>query len=137
MKKLSAFVLSALAALLIFAFAGCGDKEPYPADENTVVITAEYEGYDFTGKTLLDYMTFLKSEGRLTFKTSGTMVTEMNGKAQTAKKYWMLYSDDGDYTDRAWGELEYNSKIYCSVSVGAGELPVKRGCTYIWAYRGF
>ena len=49
--------------------------------------------------------------------------------------YWMLYTDDSENSNTAWGQIEYDGKIYGSAALGAGELVIKDGLTYIWYYQ--
>ena len=49
----------------------------------------------------------------------------------------MLYTDDSENSNTAWGQIEYDGKIYGSAALGAGELVIKDGLTYIWYYQAF
>lgn len=130
MKKFLAFAISLIAIVACAFLVACGKVEP-------VVITATNESYDFNGKTLIDYMTYLQDEGDLTFEIKDGMVTSINGKSNTAKSYWMLYTDDAENANEAWGTFEHEGKTYGSAVAGVSELKIKENCVYIWTYQTF
>lgn len=136
MKKFLTALTTFIAILACCLFAACGDKEPITADENTVIITAVSSSFDFENKTLKEYMDFLQGDN-FTYSIENGMVTTINGKSNTTNSYWMLYTDDSENANNAWGTFEYESVIYGSAILGAEALPVKEGCTYIWAYQTF
>lgn len=136
MKKFLTFAISLIAIVACF-FIGACDKSPIQADENTVIITASDESFDFEGKKLIDYMNRLQDKGELTFEVSDGMVTTVNGKSQANNSYWMIYTNDADNSNEAWGTFEHEGKIYGSATLGVEELPLKEGCIYVLAYQSF
>ncbi len=135
-KKLLSLVslISAVLALFaLFALAGC-KKSPVTADENTVVIRVSAE---HGGKTLLAVMEELGRQGALVFTAEDGMITNINGTGQTASSYWMLYTSDKENANEQWGTFEYEGEVLGSAVLGAGELVVKEGCLYIWAFESF
>ena len=137
MKKKVVSLVSLISAVLalfsLVALAGCF-KSPVTADENTVVIQASAE---HNGKTLLAVMEELQAAGELSFTVSDGMVVELNGTKQTASSYWMLYTSDEESANEQWGTFEYEGEVLGSAVSGAGELIVKEGCLYIWAFENF
>ena len=67
----------------------------------------------------------------------GRMIVELNGTEQTASSYWMLYTSDKENANEQWGTFEYEGEVLGSAVSGAGELTVKEGCLYIWAFESF
>ncbi len=137
MKKkvvsLVSLVSAVLALFSLVALAGC-KKSPVTADENTVVIRATAEQ---DGMTLLAVMEELQAAGELSFTVSDGMIVELNGTKQTASSYWMLYTSDEESANEQWGTFEYEGEVLGSAVSGAGELIVKEGCLYIWAFENF
>ena len=137
MKKKVVSLVSLISAVLalfsLVALAGC-NKSPVTADENTVVIQASAE---HGGKTLLSVMEELQEAGELSFTVSDGMVVELNGTKQTPSSYWMLYTSDEESANEQWGTFEYEGEVLGSAVSGAGELIVKEGCLYIWAFENF
>ena len=136
MKKTIKLLTILLTLILAFTFVGC-KKNPVTVDENSVIITADFSDYDLEGKTLLEFMEILKSEGKLDFTISDGMVNSINGVANSANSYWMFYTDDTENSNEAWGTAEYNGKTYFSASLGVSDLPLKDGATYIIIYQTF
>lgn len=132
MKKCLTFLASVLAVISCCFAAACTGETIKP-----VVITASDYSFEYEGKTLKDYMEYLQDGGELTFTVSGGMVTSINGKSNTTKSYWLLYTDDAENSEEAWGTFEYEGEIYASATLGAEALTVKQGHTYIWAYQTF
>ena len=127
-----------LAVVALFCMVACGGKGKVAcavADktETRVVITVS-EATD--GATVLDCMEFLQEEGEIFYKISGTMVTEINGKANTAdfSGCWMLYTSDAEMSNAEWGTVEYDGKTFGSAILGADALTVTVGEIYIWEY---
>ncbi|MDE7076952.1 MAG: DUF4430 domain-containing protein, partial [Clostridia bacterium] len=115
MKKFFALIASFIAVFACcFAVACKNGKEPVKADENTVVITATDSSFDFNGQTLKVYMDHLQEKEKLTYSISNGMVTAINGKSNTTNSYWMLYTNDTENSNDAWGTLEYEENIYGS-----------------------
>lgn len=136
MKKTIKLLTILLTLILAFNFIGC-KKNPVTVDENSVIITANFSDYDLEGKTLLEFMERLKDEEKLDFEMEDGMVTSINGIDNTLSLFWLVYTDDEENSNEAWGSAEYNGKTYFSASLGVEDLPLKDGATYIWIYKGF
>ena len=136
MKKFLSVFLALLTIASVSVFCSCKQKE-----ENVLplVLTVGKEE-DVEGKTLKEYM----EEKNVEFSISNGLVTEIYEVKNTASSYWMLYTDDRLNANEAWGVYELKSKKnidgeykYLSASLGAEELIVKQGYTYIWVYQSF
>ncbi len=134
MKKFFGIFTAALAMFALVVCAGCAPKGQVTEGENTVVIEASAED---DGKTLLAVMEGLQEAGELTFTISDGMVTSINGTSQTTSSYWMLYTSDAENANEQWGTFEYEGETLGSAIYGAGELTVKEGCIYLWAFESF
>lgn len=143
MKK---FLICTLMLMSIFVtatlFSACGTTEPLVIKESDtyIVITVSSEQMELTEETtLVEYMTSLKESGELEFEIKSGMVSSVNGISNPAdySSCWMLYTDDEDNSNVAWGTIEYNEKIYGSAILGAETLKVKDSCVYIWVYQTF
>ena len=133
MKKFLVFAISFIAITLCAFAAACKSENVEP-----VIFKADSESFDYNNKTLLDYMTYLQDEGEFTFVMgSDGMMKSINGKENTLKSYWMLYTDDAENANEAWGTYEHEGVIYGSAIAGAGEQKLTRNCTYIWVYTTF
>jgi hypothetical protein len=133
MKKLLTLLLVTLTALMMFT--ACGkNKDPLVISETDefVVIKCQTEKEDLT---LASYMDGLDD----IFLIENGMVVSINGIKNAAdwSYCWMLYTDDEEMSNTAWGEIEYKDKVYGSAVLGAESLVVKNGKTYIWVYQGF
>lgn len=104
----------------------CKEKDAKP-----VVITVEEPVA--TGTTLVEYMDL---QG-IDYKISNGMVTELDGTKNSTKSFWMLYTTDETNANTAWGTYEYNGATLGSAVLGAGELLVAQGETYVWVYQTF
>ena len=104
-------------------------------DTMVVVQVNETEGF----ATLLDAMTYLKDEGKLTFELSGGMVSSIEGKTNPAdwSACWMLYTSDKEMSNIEWGTVVYDGNTYGSAILGAESLQVSAGEYYIWSYDTF
>ena len=135
MTKKAVSLVSLTSAVLVlvavFALAGC-KKSPVTADDVVIQATAEHDG-----KTLLSVMEELQEAGELSFAVSDGMIVELNGTKQTASSSWMLYTSDEENANKQWGNFEYEGEALGSAVSGAGELAVKEGCLYIWAFESF
>ncbi len=131
MKKLSKILALILSVVCLLSFTACG-KEP-----ERVVITATSSEYDIEGKTLNEFMAMLSDDGKLTYEVRDGLMTSINGIANTTNSYWMLYTDDEENSNTAWGTVEHEGRTYVSASLGVMELVVKDGATYIWVYQTF
>lgn len=133
MKKFLTAISTFIAILACCLFAACNKNTTV----DPVVIKADSAVFEYNDKTLKDYMDFLQGEGELTYTIADGMVTAINGKSNTTKSFWMLYTDDSENANSTWGTFEYESVTYGSATLGAEALAVKEGCTYIWAYQTF
>lgn len=154
MKKLIIFV-SALMCAAVASMCACVpsdnaddtfDNEPSAQFEYTtlvnnaelVVFTAHDVPDDMTWK---DYFDGLAESGLITYKMSGTMLSELNGSVNgVSAHYWMLYSDivelDGViYGNAEWGTYDYEGKQLVSCSFGLELMPVAEGYTYAAVYQ--
>ena len=130
MKKFFGFGMAVLLLLTaMFVLSACAPQA------ETVVITAEEVA---EGTTLLQYMEQMQKEKKISFRTEESsgmvMITAINGIGNAGNSYWMLYTDDAENSDETWGTIEVEGKKYASAKVGAGELVLKKGCTYVWKY---
>ena len=134
MKKVTVCAISLIAIFACALITAC--TKPGNIDIEPVFIKADDKGFDFNGKTVLDYMNYLQDEGELTFVIgSNGMVVSINGKNNDGNYYWMLYTDDTENSNYAWGTYEHEDVTYLSAAVGVGELRVVENRTYIWVYR--
>ncbi len=131
--KICALILIFATLACIFA---CGESKNITIDGDYVLIVAESKKFE-QGDTLKDYMDKLKEEGQFDFEMSNGMIMYMNGKSGGTNQYWMLYTDDADNSNEAWGTCEYDGKIFKSATLGAENLAIKDGCTYIWYLQTF
>ena len=131
MKKLTnifALLLLVVCSLCLFS---C-DKT---ADD--VVISVDGTKIQIEDKTLKDYMDYLVSEGELSYLFSNGMITEVNGVKNGTNQYWMIYTNDFEYSNTAWGTYEKDGVTYSSATLGIEELPIKDGAIYILTYQNF
>ncbi len=106
-------------------------------EESTrVVISVSDKDGSFT---VLDCMEVLQGEGKISYKILDGMITEINGKENTAdfSGCWMLYTSDTEMSNIEWGRIEYDGKTLASAIVGADTLTVVSGAIYIWEYQTF
>ena len=119
-----------------FAFA-CSKKDPTVIKDTDEFIVLKPTD-DFAGKKLIEFMDYTKSQGTLDYTSDtsayGAFIDSVNGIKNDGNNYWMLYTDDGDNSNSAWGEISYKDKIYASAALGASDLVIKAGCSYIWVY---
>ncbi len=138
-KTLKVFVAMLVLMLSTMLFA-CGKKgvecSVVMPNETTVVITVTKAD---TGAVLTDAMAELKSQGKLEYSTTGTMVSSISGKENKAdySSCWMLYTSDKEMSNEEWGTFEYDGKSYGSAILGADALEILTGETYIWVYVTF
>lgn len=133
MKKKVALLVVTLVALICVCFTAC-EETPVTVDENTVIIAVPQ---DVEKQSLKSYMDSLQEKGELTYSIENGMVVSINGKSNTTKSFWMLYTSDPDNANNQWGTFEYKDEIYGSAILGATELIIKEQCLYIWAYQTF
>ncbi|MBQ9485402.1 MAG: hypothetical protein IJU83_01035 [Clostridia bacterium] len=92
---------------------------------------------NFVGKTLFDFMQSEKEQNKLDFAIEDSMVVSIDGIKNTTNTYWMLYTDDAENANDAWGTIEHDGKTYASATLGAESLVIAKDCTYIWVYTKF
>ena len=130
MKKILSLMLVIVTIFSLSTLVSC-KKEVEP-----VVITISQEA-SVQGLTLLEYMSQMEENGELSFTIENGMVTEINGTKNGTNSYWMVYTNDAENSNTAWGTYEYNQEIFGSAILGAESLQIKAGCTYIWLYQTF
>ena len=134
MKKIVTLLLCIMLAFALLC--GCGAKTKVLKETDKFIIITPSE--DFVGKTLKDCMDDLKTRGELDFTEQdsefGAFINSVNGIANTSSTYWMLYTDDAENSNDAWGTIEYDGTTYASASLGASSLVIAKGCIYIWVY---
>ena len=135
MKKLASLLLCVMLACAVLC--GCGGKNTVLKENDQFIVLTPTD--DFAGKKLSEFMDFAKGKGTLDYKLENGMVTSVNGIDNPAdySYCWMLYTDDAENSNAAWGTIEYSAKVYASASLGATELVIAKGCVYIWVYTKF
>ena len=113
MKRLFRIAVLSLILISMFALMGCSPKEPLviKESETCIVVKVSAEQKKITNSTtLLDYMNMLKADGKLLFETSNGMVKSINGIENPAdwSKCWMLYTNDAELSNEAWGKITVN-----------------------------
>lgn len=106
-------------------------------EESTrVVISVSDKDGSFT---VLDCMELLQEKGEISYKISSGMITEINGKENTAdfSSCWMLYTSDTEMSNADWGTIDCDGKTLASAIVGADTLTVISGGVYVWEYQTF
>ena len=144
MKRKIVSLLFVLLSLFTMVFAACEKEIGSPAQFGLEVVSITETEVVLLGKgnstgRLSDGMELLKEGGKLTYETSGGMVTSINGKANAAdwSASWMLYTSDEEMANTEWGTYEYNGETLGSAIVGAESLFVASGEFYIWVYQSF
>lgn len=92
MKKKVALLVVTLVALFCVCFTAC-EKSPVTVDENTVIIAVPQDAEE---QSLKSYMDSLQEKGELTYSIENGMVVSINGKSNTTKSFWMLYTSDSE-----------------------------------------
>ena len=139
MKKFLALLCLVMAMLL---GVGCapttmgGDvRATVETTETQVAIVVEEVDGDVR---LIDVMTALQEEGKLTFTVDAQgLVKSINGKETAAdwSKYWALYISDAELSDMTYG-IEWNGQQLGFSNFGAEALLVETGGAYVWQYFG-
>ncbi len=151
MRRFVIPVFSLLLALLAGVSSACNttaNVEVYPSsvsvsidrdEQNQAQIVAfTFSNTAFEGEvTLLQIMEEMQSEQAFTYKIGNGMVTEICGRANTNSSYWMLYTSDEEFSNSAWGTMEYAGQTLGSAIVGAGSLLVDGEKAYVWSYQTF
>lgn len=137
MNKLNKSVSLLLAMILLVSLAACGSQPVVIKDSETCIVIRVPE--DAAEMLLIDYMNLLKENGELNFEVQNGMITSIGGIENPAdfSSCWMLYTSDADFSNSAWGTVEYDGAEYGSAIVGAEALTIKPGCLYIWAFMSF
>ena len=125
----------------LFCMVACGGKgkvvcEITSQTETRVVITVSEATEN---ATVIDCMEYLAEKADFAYTISSGMVTEINGKANTAdfSGCWMLYTSDAELSNTEWGTIDCDGKRIASAIVGAEVLPVVAGEMYVWEYVQF
>ena len=135
MKKTISRLICLLLCLL-FCFATVACTKTVKIDGDFVLITAETKNVG-ENATLIEYMEYLKENGKLDYEIADGMILSIDGKKGSSNQYWMLYTSDEENANSAWGNCEYEGTVYASASYGAEELLIKDGCVYIWYLQTF
>jgi hypothetical protein len=130
-----------LVLFVLFSFVCCGGGK-VECETLSVTPTRVFFRVEKTdGKaTVLDCMEYLsESVDGFSYKITGGMVTEINGKANTAdfSGCWMLFTSDTELSNNAWGVTAYEGKTLGSAILGAEALVVEAGEIYAWEYTIF
>ena len=129
-------VLSLIICVLMLFSMACVNTDAVPAVDGDYVILSVAEAEDCTN--LIDYMNKIKGGETLTsFEIADGMITIINGKKASGTIYWMLFTDDAEYSNEQWGTVVVNGVTYYSATMGAESLPVKAGATYVWYAQDF
>lgn len=102
-----------------------------------VVVKVERAYKMESGDTLEDYMDYLEDKGKIEYEEEDGMIVSINGKKNTLNAYWMIYTDDENYSNSAWGTYEYKGKKLGSATLGATALPLNEKATYVFVYQTF
>ena len=153
MKTIRKQIAILLTAFCLFSFVACGEKKDVSSNnsalakenvkvvDNMVIITVDSDYFKLDENTVLvDYMTALKNDGALEFTLSQDgMVNSINGQENPADwtKCWMLYSNDVELSNEAWGTVSVDGVTYFSAVLGAESLPIKDGKIYVWEFKSF
>ena len=141
MKKIFSAILALIISIVMFSLLGCGGNNLVIKETDTyIVITASNEQMQINSDTtLVDYMNSLKEDNILTFEIKSGMVNSVNGIENPLdySSCWMLYTNDTELSNSAWGTAEYNGETFGSAIVGAEELIIKNGYKYVWYYQSF
>lgn len=161
-------IITALCLLVLscsFAFAACGKTNPESSvsvdpessssvsfesshpiavfaysvektSETRVVIRVAEATVEYT---LAEVMEMAKTEGKLTYEASESMLASIDGKANAAdySSCWMLYTSDTELSNAEWGTITVDGNELGSAIVGMNGLPVIAGGTYVWEYVTF
>ncbi|MBQ2741134.1 MAG: hypothetical protein IJF39_05920 [Clostridia bacterium] len=140
MKKFFVTIGMLLSMLFAAAFCvGCTPSEGVKVKATVQVTETEIaivvESVEGDAK-LIDAMTALQEEGKLTFVADGQgMIQSINGKENAAdwSHYWALYISDAELSDMTYG-IEWNGQQLGFSNFGAEALPIVEGGVYVWLY---
>ena len=123
---------------LASCFAGKSDVKATVTKEGTTVVIRITDAEN--NSTLLHAMEYLRGEGELSFAVDASgMVTSVEGVENAAdwSACWMLYTSDAEMANGEWGTVTVDGVEYGSAILGASQLLVSVGETYIWSYQSF
>ena len=132
MKKL-VYVLSASVLAACVLLCACSVKQITVLQESDDFVVLIFDS-GFNGKTLSEAMQDAKENEQIDYTVEKGMVISINGINNAGNQYWMLYTDDEEFANTAWGQITYQEKTYGSATKGVSDLIVKDGKTYIWVY---
>lgn len=140
--------LALIAVLSLSLLAACGEEEEGEAE--CVIIFADSENNIVAEYKLTTTQKHLEGALReLDEKEASLAITNNSGYIEgfacngtvygsaARNEYALLFCDDEQYTNPVWDTIELNGKTYASAAVGAADLPVKNGGTYVIAIRAF
>ena len=129
-------VLSLIVCVLLLFSIACMNTDTVPAVDGDYVVLTVTEADDCA--TLIDYMNKINGSKSLkSFEISNGMIIVINGKKASGNVYWMVFTDDADYSNEQWGSVEIGGVTYYSATLGAESLPIKEGATYVWYAQAF
>ncbi|MBQ4073005.1 MAG: hypothetical protein IJD50_04755 [Clostridia bacterium] len=131
MKRMVKTFLVVLMLVLAIGLCACTRN----GDEVVVKVERAYKME--SGDTLEDYMDYLEDKGKIEYEEEDGMIVSINGKKNTLNSYWMIYTDDENYSNSAWGTYEYKGKELGSATLGATALPLNEQATYVFVYQTF
>ncbi len=132
MKKLISLLCGLIMLVCASALVGCNDLK----NDYVNVIIVDINNVE-EGGTLKDYMDYLKEECDFKYEIKNGMVTSIDGLKARGTKYWMLYTNDMENANEAWGTYDYEGEICYSATVGAEDLVVKDGFIYVWLLQAY
>ena len=137
-KLYSFFTLLLMLSLCFFSCKLTGEAVVSVENSTPTQIVIKVEKV-YSNTTLFDAMETLQKQGELTFKRSGTMLSELNGVANPIdfSACWLLYTSDREMSNDAWGTIDYNGETLGSAILGADSLLVLEGEIYVWEYQTF
>ena len=127
--KILCVILAIIACCLTFT--ACTNPNDNDGEVTPVALTNATPSSD--NQTLLEYM----EQCEIDFTIESGMITAIKGTSNTTNSFWMLYTSDAENSNEAWGTYDYEGTTLGSATLGAGELIVKAGCTYVWVYQTF
>ena len=131
MKKITLSLLALTLAFALLLSVGCTETE----GEVFLGIDKKYDVRP--GDTLEDYMDWLEEKGKLDYEEEDGMVLEINGIKNSLNSYWMLYTDDPNNSNSAWGTYEYKGKVLYSATYGVEQLKINKDYVYVFVYQTF
>lgn len=139
-KTLTAIMAVVIVLSCVLAFTACVNDRIQLTDTAVFVTVGTKYMSNLKDKTLKDYLDVLVEKELISYEAVGGMVITINGKTADYAKdktSWMIYSNDSENTDEAWGTYENEGVTYASTTKGIEELPIKDGCTYVFVITQF